>query len=314
MLFWLILVSLVYFLPLFLVWFLENKFGKTPNKNTPNNSVFDNSENSQSSVENFKLKLKKFLKFQKVTKSWILGFAVLTIFIAYWLFHKGIWNFSWNNFGLHFAGGMSVGLIFEYFLANLNEKTETENLTLRENLETENSIWKENGFETEILSAENLETFWEIKNLIDSKNNLQPEISDLKQNNHDKSSKNWQKNYENNLEKRKTENQKTLEVQAEMQTEIQDKINSQENFQNTQNLVSSLQNSFWLQFLMLYFLVSGLGVGNEILEMILDRFSKLPFSSDRYDTWFDLTANTCGAFSLWLLLYFARILWKNFKS
>lgn len=214
MLFWLILVGLIYFLPLSLVWFLENQF----------TDKLSNSKQKENFDRSLKNKLEGFLKSKKIAQSWILLLAVSAIFVAYWLFHKGIANFSWNNFGLHFAGGLSVALIFEYLLVNLPDQSHKN------------------------------------KNLV----------------------QNWQ--------------------------------NKNTYFNLADNLAQVLQNSFWLQFFALYFLVSGLGVGNELLEMTLDRFSVLPFSSDRWDTWYDLVANTLGAVSLWLILCLSKNLWKKFKK
>jgi len=69
--------------------------------------------------------------------------------------------------------------------------------------------------------------------------------------------------------------------------------------------------NFLTQLILLYFLVSGLGVGSELLEFLLDLVGNLPFSTDRFDTWFDLTANTIGAISIWLVIYFTKKFYKN---
>lgn len=53
--------------------------------------------------------------------------------------------------------------------------------------------------------------------------------------------------------------------------------------------------NFFFQFVFLYALVCSLSVANELLEFFLDYFKYGIFSSDRYDTWFDLFANTSGA-------------------
>lgn len=71
---------------------------------------------------------------------------------------------------------------------------------------------------------------------------------------------------------------------------------------------------FWKEFILLYFLVSGLGVGNELLEFLLDRVGNLPFSTDRFDTWFDLTANSLGAITIWFLIYLGKIFIKNYAN
>jgi hypothetical protein len=72
-----------------------------------------------------------------------------------------------------------------------------------------------------------------------------------------------------------------------------------------QNLKSKfvILDNFLVQFLFLYALVSMLGVGNEMLEFTLDFLGVGIFSADRYDTWFDLFANTVGAVTVFLLLY-----------
>lgn len=57
------------------------------------------------------------------------------------------------------------------------------------------------------------------------------------------------------------------------------------------------------QLFFVYALVSMLGVANEILEFMLDRLKVGIFSTDRYDTWFDLTANTVGAISLYFIYF-----------
>lgn len=49
----------------------------------------------------------------------------------------------------------------------------------------------------------------------------------------------------------------------------------------------------------LYFLVSGLGVANELLEFFLDKTGLMYIPS--WDTWWDLLANTSGAITFWLV-------------
>ncbi len=80
------------------------------------------------------------------------------------------------------------------------------------------------------------------------------------------------------------------------------------------DLKTSPFTQFLLQLILVYFLVSGFGVGNELLEFLLDKIGNLPFSTDRFDTWFDLTANTFGAITTWFLIYFAKILWNKFNK
>lgn len=60
-------------------------------------------------------------------------------------------------------------------------------------------------------------------------------------------------------------------------------------------------NKFPVQLIFVYALVSMFGVANEILEFTLDFFKIGIFSSDRYDTWFDMVANTMGAISIFLI-------------
>lgn len=62
-----------------------------------------------------------------------------------------------------------------------------------------------------------------------------------------------------------------------------------------------LLGRFPVQIILLYALVSSLGVANELLEFSLDILKVGVFSSDRYDTWYDLVANTCGAFVIFFL-------------
>jgi hypothetical protein len=58
---------------------------------------------------------------------------------------------------------------------------------------------------------------------------------------------------------------------------------------------------FFVQIIFVYALVCMMGVANELLEFLLDYFSVGIFSSDRYDTWYDLLANTTGAVSIYLV-------------
>lgn len=70
---------------------------------------------------------------------------------------------------------------------------------------------------------------------------------------------------------------------------------------NSQNTSSINLRNFIFELTFVYFLVCGFGVANELLEFLLDAFKIGIFSSDRYDTWFDLLANTMGAFSVFFL-------------
>ena len=323
MIFWLTLVVLIYFLPIILVWFLENKLaislkGSKIDKNKIQfNSKILNSENSNSEIlaqspsleissqsskafnldPNSRNFLGDFISSTKFAKSWILAISVLVIFVAYWLFHKGILGFSWNNFALHFAGGVAVGLIFEYLLANLPDQR--KNLVLK-NPETQNKeIIEKLIHQTDPKSeVNNLEISLELEN---QKNEILENQEKQIQENSVKASKDLQ-----NLPQ-------ITNSQSPNSTNLTPKNNSQNKI-SSPDWTNLLQNSFRLQFLTLYFLVSGLGVGNELLEFFLDQFSAIPFTSSRTDTWFDLTANTCGAVSVWLILYFVKSLWKKFKK
>ncbi len=66
-----------------------------------------------------------------------------------------------------------------------------------------------------------------------------------------------------------------------------------------------LMEMFVFQAIFVYMSVSAFGVANELLEFLLDFAGIGIFSADRYDVWFDLTANTTGAFVVFLL-------WKIF--
>lgn len=66
-----------------------------------------------------------------------------------------------------------------------------------------------------------------------------------------------------------------------------------------------LWGNFIFQMVFVYMCVSAFGVGNELLEFVLDWAGIGIFSADRYDVWFDLTANSLGAFTVF-------IVWKIF--
>lgn len=72
-----------------------------------------------------------------------------------------------------------------------------------------------------------------------------------------------------------------------------------------------LLNKFPFQIIGLYALVCMLGVTNELLEFLLDYLGVGIFSADRYDTWFDLVANTTGAFSVFILY---KIIYQLFSK
>lgn len=61
-----------------------------------------------------------------------------------------------------------------------------------------------------------------------------------------------------------------------------------------------LMEMFIFQAVFVYMCVSAFGVANELLEFLLDWAGIGIFSADRYDVWFDLTANTTGAFLVFL--------------
>ena len=198
--FWLFLFGLIYFLPIGIAILIDN-LGQSLEQTTQiyKDELANFGENKNNRNGLWRKKIWQ--------KSWILVLANLVILVAYFIFHKNIWSLSWANFGLHFAGGITCSLIFEYFLA---------------------------VFESRILIKLNLKlNFW---------------------------------------------------------------------------------NYFLIQLILLYFLVSSFGVGNELLEFLLDRIGNLPFSTDRFDTWFDLTANTLGSITAWFVLYFAKIVWNKFNK
>ena len=54
----------------------------------------------------------------------------------------------------------------------------------------------------------------------------------------------------------------------------------------------------WLELTGLYFLVSGLGVANELFELLIEKTGITYVGS--WDTWWDLLANSLGALAFWL--------------
>lgn len=69
-------------------------------------------------------------------------------------------------------------------------------------------------------------------------------------------------------------------------------------------------NAFVVQVFVFYALVSMLGVANELLEFFLDYFNLGVFSADRYDTWYDLLANSLGAMFVFIMYKFRELLYK----
>jgi hypothetical protein len=60
----------------------------------------------------------------------------------------------------------------------------------------------------------------------------------------------------------------------------------------------------WLQdFMYVWALVCMMGVANELFEFFLDSTLGYQFSFDRYDTWWDLVANSLGAIVGWVSTY-----------
>lgn len=58
----------------------------------------------------------------------------------------------------------------------------------------------------------------------------------------------------------------------------------------------------WLQELvLLFFFVSGTGALNELLELFGDTVTAFEFSIDRFDTWYDILANSLGALLGWIV-------------
>lgn len=60
----------------------------------------------------------------------------------------------------------------------------------------------------------------------------------------------------------------------------------------------------WLELASLYFLVSGLGVANELFEFFLAETNIMYIPT--FDTWWDLLANILGALSFWLAYKITR--------
>ena len=79
-----------------------------------------------------------------------------------------------------------------------------------------------------------------------------------------------------------------------------------------ENLKSNfkMMENFFVQLLFVYFLVCGLGVANEIFEFTLDLLKVGIFSADRYDTWYDLVANTTGALGIFVIYKLGELIRK----
>lgn len=58
---------------------------------------------------------------------------------------------------------------------------------------------------------------------------------------------------------------------------------------------------------LLFFFVSGFGALNELLEFLLDQTTARAYSTDRWDTWYDILANCLGVLTGWLI-------WKVYTS
>jgi hypothetical protein len=67
------------------------------------------------------------------------------------------------------------------------------------------------------------------------------------------------------------------------------------------------------QLIFIFMFTSSLGVLNEILEFSLDALRIGVFAIDRYDTWFDLVANTTGALSVFVVFMFLEWPIKIYK-
>lgn len=80
-------------------------------------------------------------------------------------------------------------------------------------------------------------------------------------------------------------------------------------FEETHGKKFLMLHNFFAQFIFVFFVVSGFGVANEILEFWFDLLGVGVFSADRYDTWYDLVANTTGATIVFLLyrLYISAV-------
>lgn len=76
-------------------------------------------------------------------------------------------------------------------------------------------------------------------------------------------------------------------------------------------------NSRVFQIIFIFAFVSSLGVLNEILEFTFDALRVGIYSNDRYDTWFDLVANSTGAlatFAIYQFLSWPMSIYKHLKD
>lgn len=81
---------------------------------------------------------------------------------------------------------------------------------------------------------------------------------------------------------------------------------------NSLSLKFDFLQNFFFKIIFVYALVSSFGVANELLEFALDYTGVGIFSADRYDVWFDLTANTTGAFLVFFIHFIlAKVFRKN---
>jgi hypothetical protein len=81
-------------------------------------------------------------------------------------------------------------------------------------------------------------------------------------------------------------------------------------FKEIFNLEISNIKTFLLEMIFIFMLVSAFGCLNELLEFYLDLLNIGIFSADRYDTWFDIVANSSGAMSVYFtykLIFFLKI-------
>jgi hypothetical protein len=76
-------------------------------------------------------------------------------------------------------------------------------------------------------------------------------------------------------------------------------------------------NNRIFQMIFIFACVSSLGVLNEILEFTFDALRIGIYSNDRYDTWFDLVANSIGAlltFAFYQFLSWPVSVYKHFRQ
>jgi hypothetical protein len=66
-------------------------------------------------------------------------------------------------------------------------------------------------------------------------------------------------------------------------------------------------------FILSMLIVTALGVGNELLELLLQTFKVLVFAGHVYDTWYDLVSNTVGSL-IAAVCFVPYINYRNKKS